>query len=269
MANTVSNSMVLEASGLCKRYDGKDILHDVSFSLSLGEALGVIGPSGAGKSTLLRLMHLLEPFHSGIIRYFGTITVSVQGEEATITGIEANTGPRSEVFRSIRQKIGLVFQNLNLWDDRTVMDNLTLAPRIVLGESVDATRQRALDLCRRFSIENKAESRVWQLSGGQKQRVAIVRALMMRPQVMLLDEITSALDPGLVLDVMDAIRELRSNGMSFMLVTHHLEFASSVCDRIMYLEAGRLVQIGPPSELRADTADPRVRRFWDIIRSAT
>ncbi len=149
------------------------------------------------------------------------------------------------------------------------MDNLVLAPTVVLNEPMETARDRASVLCDKFAMESKRDARVWELSGGQRQRVAIMRALMMRPKLMLLDEITSALDPMLVLDVMEAIRNLRADGMSFILVTHHVEFACSICHRIMFLQDGKIVQIGTPDELRSPRADSRVRKFCEMIRSTS
>jgi ABC-type polar amino acid transport system ATPase subunit len=260
-------AIILKLDGLKKSYGKRTVLDGVSFTLSAGECIGVIGPSGAGKSTLLKMIDILDGFTAGNINYFDSIHVSVSDGTATVSERNERSPDHAETFRKIRQSIGFVFQNLNLWEDRTVIENLILAPTIILKEHHQSAYDRASELCRKFSIEDKIDSRVWQLSGGQKQRVAIIRALMMRPRLMLLDEITSALDPGLVVDVMGAIRTLRNEGIAFILVTHHIEFAYSICHRIVFLEDGKLVQIGTPQELNAPTADPRVKKFCELIRA--
>jgi ABC-type polar amino acid transport system ATPase subunit len=260
--------LVLSVRNLHKSFGANDVLRGIAFDLAAGEALGVVGRSGSGKSTLLRSIDMLEAFDAGTIEYFGSIRVAVQYGRATVTSMSELDIERADAFRQIRRSIGLVFQTLNLWENRTVLDNMVLAPIVVLGEDAEKCRHEARELCGRFGLRDKLEARIWQLSGGQKQRVAIMRALMMKPGLLLLDEITSALDPMLVVDVMEAIRTLRQEGMSFILVTHHVEFACSVCDRLMFIEDGEVVQLGTPEEFKSESVDPRVKAFWQILRAA-
>jgi ABC-type polar amino acid transport system ATPase subunit len=261
--------LILDINGLIKSFGQHVVLRDVSFRLTKGEALGIIGPSGSGKSTLLRIIDLLDIFEQGSIQYFESILLNVNAGEALVKRNGLVDDDRSRLFRELRRRMGVVSQGLNLWEDRTVLENITLAPLVVLREPHDSVIERAEALCHKFGLSLKINSRIWQLSGGQKQRVAIIRALMMKPELMLLDEITSALDPLLVLDVMEAIRSLRSEGISLILVTHHIEFACSLCDRILFLQDGEVVQIGTPAQLRDESADPRVLAFLETIRAAS
>ena len=261
-------NIVLSVEGVTKAYDSVPALDGITFQLRQGEALGVIGPSGSGKSTLLKAIDLLVPIQSGTITYFGATRIAVQGAQIEVWRGAQIVSNRSIIFQEIRQQLGFVFQHLNLWEDVTVLENLTLAPKVVLKESAIQAKERAIELCDRFGLAERLQSRVWQLSGGQKQRVAIMRALMMRPRLLLLDEVTSALDPVLVVDVMEAIRSLRKEGIAFILVTHHVEFACSLCDRIMFLQDGKVVQLGDPAELKRESADPRVRDFLRLVRTA-
>jgi len=178
-------------------------------------------------------------------------------------------GPLSEDgTNALRKDIGFVFQGFNLWEERTVLGNLVLAPMVVLAQPRGAAEERARELCRQFGLGDKIEAKVTQLSGGQRQRVAIIRALMMEPKIMLLDEVTSALDPVLTVEVMQAIRQLREKGLTMIVVTHHLEFASSLCDRIMFLSRGEAVQIDTPENLRSAPASPEVKQFLEVLRDA-
>jgi len=259
---------VIAVSDLKKSYDSLRVLNGITFTLRAGEALGVIGPSGSGKSTLLKSIDILEAFDSGTISYFGATTVAVTEGAVQVTTAGKVRENNGEAFRELRQKIGFVFQGLNLWEDRTVLENLVLAPTIVLRRDPAECRAEARELAQRFGLRERLGARAWQLSGGQKQRVAIMRALMMKPRLLLLDEVTTALDPILVLDVMAAIRQLREEGIAFILVTHHVEFACSVCDRLMFIQDGEVVQLGEPDEFRKETVDPRVKAFWGMLRAA-
>lgn len=267
--NSETRKIVLRIEGLYKSFRAKPILSGIDLSLFEGEALGLMGPSGSGKSTLLRIIDLLEPFESGSIRYFDSTHLDVAEGQAKINSSSTDGKSRKERFRLLRQNMGFVFQNLNLWEDRTLMDNLVLAPRVVLGESLESCRERASVLCNRYGLHEKRDEWVWKLSVGQRQRVAIMRALMMKPKLMLLDEITSALDPILILDIMDAIRQLRHDGISFILVTHHVEFACTLCDRIAFLQDGQLIQTGTPDALRASNSDPRIQAFLETVRATS
>lgn len=233
--------------------------------------MGVIGPSGGGKTTLLRCLDLLETIEKGHIEYHGPHNLSVTANG--VTGLLNESNPQGaslleHAINALRQDIGFVFQGFNLWDERTVLGNLILAPMIVLGQSHETASQKAQQLCQRFGLADKLHARAWQLSGGQRQRVAIIRALMMQPKLMLLDEITSALDPVLTVEVMQAIKQLRIDGLAMVIVTHHIEFASSLCDRILFLSNGRAVQIDTPENLRRSPATDEVKRFLDILRAA-
>ena len=231
----------------------------------------MIGPSGGGKTTLLRCLSLLDLPDKGAIDFFGVISVAARGNgrvSVDTAAPELRGLDTEDVLVAVRRRIGLVFQSFNLWDERNVVDNLTLAPRVVLGHGRAAAVSKAETLADEFGLREKLYARAWTLSGGQRQRVAIMRALMMNPEIFLLDEITSALDPILTVDVMEAIRRLRERGMAMVLVTHHLEFASTLCDRIIFLAEGRIRQIATPEVLRAAPVDAEVRRFLEVLRAA-
>lgn len=262
---------ILRVENIWKHYGDSDVLSGVSFSLKEREILGIIGPSGGGKTTLLRCLDLLAPIDKGQITYHGrhNLTVTADGISDLRADDSGGQTPLSEnAVNVLRQDIGFVFQGFNLWEERTVLGNLTLAPTVVLNQARDVVETRAQELCRQFGLEKRIVAKVSELSGGQRQRVAIIRALMMEPKVMLLDEITSALDPVLTVEVMQAIRKLREKGLTMILVTHHLEFASSLCDRIMFLSHGQAVQIATPDEIRAAPASGDVKQFLEILRTA-
>jgi polar amino acid transport system ATP-binding protein len=254
----------LRVESLTKTFGPLKALDDVSFSLRRGETVGLIGPSGSGKSTLLRCIDLLLPVTTGRITYRLPDTSASGAPERTIS-VSAQDEDLPIPAANIRKSIGFVFQRLHLWRERTVLDNLILAPRVVLGEEVESVRDRAHELARRFGIVDKLNAKVWQLSGGQQQRTAIVRALMMKPQLLLLDEVTSALDPLLTSSVMDTIRSLRDEAMTMLLVTHHIDFAGKVCDRLHFLDGGRIVQSGAPAEIVAAPHTPTIAGFLEIL----
>lgn len=262
---------VLRVEDIRKTFDKTPVLQGITFSLNEREILGVIGPSGGGKTTLLRCLDLIETIEQGRIDYHGPHNLSLTANG--VSGLRAcglgEKAPISEdTVNALRRDIGLVFQGFNLWEERTVLKNLVLAPMVVLRQTFENAEHRAHRLCERFGLADKVDKRVWQLSGGQKQRVAIIRALMMEPKLMLLDEITSALDPVLTVEVMQAIRQLRDEGLTMIVVTHHIEFASSLCDRILFLSAGRGIQIDTPANLRKAPATKEVERFLDILGAA-
>jgi len=263
-----ATSPLVSVRGLRKQFGPLTVLDDISFDVRRGEALGIIGPSGGGKSTLLRCIDLLVPIDEGSIRYhfrrdliaspdYGSVKIEVAEDSAQIVRIE-----------EVRSAIGFVFQGLYLWQDRSVLDNLTLAPRVVLRLGRDDAEHRAVSLAEKLGLKDKLHARVWQLSGGQRQRVAIARMLMMSPALLLLDEITSALDPVLVADVMAMVQGLRDDGTTMVLVTHQIEFASRLCDRLAFLHEGRLVQIGTPADLLNNPANGVVERFISTVRAA-
>lgn len=262
-------SLMITVSALRKEFGSTVVLRDVSFELSEREILGVIGPSGSGKTTLLRCLNLLELPTGGTLRYAGQLRVVASPPEGARVVSDATDRPlgAADICR-LRQGVGLVFQSYNLWQDRSVIDNLTLAPRRVLRERKSVASERAAELCAQFGITHRLRAPIATLSGGERQRIAIIRALMMHPRVLLLDEVTSALDPVLTLDVMQAIRKLRDEGMTMVIVTHHLEFASTLCDRIMYLSNGTAVQVATPDDLRVNPATNEVRAFLQVLRDA-
>jgi polar amino acid transport system ATP-binding protein len=268
---TTPAECVLRVDNICKSFGSTSVLRSISFALHEREILGVIGPSGGGKSTLLRCLDMLETIDQGRIDYHGPHNLSVAADGVsglTARGDGENQPISEQTINALRRDIGLVFQGFNLWEERTVLGNLVLAPMVVLGQTHDAASAEARRLCERFGLADKVDARVWQLSGGQRQRVAIIRALMMQPKLILLDEITSALDPVLTVEVMQAIRQLRDEGLTMILITHHIEFASSLCDRILFLSEGRAVQIDTPENLRKSPATEEVKRFLDILRAA-
>jgi len=261
---------VLTVSGLCKSYGELRILKDIAFSLHEREILGVIGPSGGGKSTLLKCLNFLEWPNQGTIHYHDRLRVKVdhEGKLEMVADGNGNHDIDNQDLCLFRRQVGFVFQGFNLWDDRTVLGNLSLAPRAVLKESRNTIEERAKTLCEQFGLGTKLHAHVQQLSGGQRQRVAIIRALMMKPDIMLLDEVTSALDPILTVEVMQTIRQLRDRGLTMIVVTHHLEFASTLCDRIMFLSDGFAVQIDTPDDLRNNPATNEVSNFLDVLKRA-
>jgi polar amino acid transport system ATP-binding protein len=262
---------LIQVSDLGKTFGGTSVLQDVSFRLGQGEILGIIGPSGGGKTTLLRCLDLLERIDSGQIDFGWSHNFSVTSagdEEIMATAGKTGVAPLEDLVNLLRRDIGFVFQGFNLWEERTVASNLILAPMVVLRWSRYEATSKAEELCGRFGLSKRLHSRIWELSGGQRQRVAIMRALMMGPKVMLLDEITSALDPVLTVYVMQAIKQLRDEGLAMIIVTHHIEFASSLCDRLLFLSDGRLIQLDTPDRLKQSPANDEVRAFLDVLKLA-
>jgi polar amino acid transport system ATP-binding protein len=227
-----------------KSFGDNLVLDGIDLSVGLGEVLVVIGPSGSGKSTLLRCVNLLEPIQSG--------RIFLEGEEIT--------GKRADVS-AVRQRIGIVFQQFNLFPHLKAIDNLTLAARRIKRMSRQAADARARELLVTVGLEEKADQYPHQLSGGQQQRVAIARALMMNPHVMLFDEVTSALDPELVGEVLVVMRDLAQTGMTMLVVTHEMQFAREVGDRVVFMDDGRIVEEGLPSDVLDRPGEERTRRF--------
>lgn len=228
--------------------NGHKALNDVTLSVNPGEVLTIIGPSGCGKSTLLRTVNGLEPVDSGQI---------------LVNGRDVTAG--STKLKDVRSDVGMVFQSYDLFPHLTVMENLLLAPKVVKGADKDEARSRALALLERVGLAAKADARPRELSGGQKQRVAIVRALMMQPKALLLDEITASLDPEIVREVLDVVVGLARDGMTMIVVTHEMAFARAVADRIAFMDAGRIVEIAPPEEFFAAPKSERAQRFLDQL----
>ena len=230
--------------GLHKSFGELEVLRGIDLTVAEHEVVCLIGASGSGKSTLLRCVNLLEPIESG--------RVIVQDEEITARGVDLDL---------IRRRIGIVFQAYNLFPHMSVIDNVTLAPRKALKKDKETARDEAMALLQRFGLEEKADQYPDRLSGGQQQRVAIVRALAMQPDLLLLDEITSALDPELVAEVLDVIRELAESGMTMVIATHEMGFAGDIADRICFLDQGQILEDGPPAQVFGDPREKRTREF--------
>ena len=239
-----SGAPVVRLVDVRKSFGDNVVLDGIDLEVAAGEAVVVIGPSGSGKSTLLRCVNLLEPLDSGQI-YF-------EGREITGKGVEVS---------AVRQRIGIVFQQFNLFPHLRVIDNLTLPPRRIRKLSRAHADRRAHELLARVGLEEKARQYPHQLSGGQQQRVAIARALMMEPHVMLFDEVTSALDPELVGEVLVVMRDLARSGMTMIVVTHEMQFARDVGDRVVFMDHGRIVEQGAPTEVLDRPREERTRRF--------
>ena len=241
----------VEVRDLTKYYGDKLVLHGVDLGVDEHEVIVLIGPSGSGKSTVLRCIARLVPFDYGEILLDG---VSIHDQ--SLAGSE------------LPKRVGIVFQSYNLFPHLTVLDNVTLAPRKVHGIPVDEAEARAIEVLRRFGIADLAEQYPDKLSSGQQQRVAIVRALVTDPEVLLLDEITAALDPELVGEVLSVIRDLKEQGMTMMLVPHEMGFAREVADRVYFLDQARIIEEGSPEKVFTDPDHPRTRRFLQRIIEA-
>jgi polar amino acid transport system ATP-binding protein len=241
----------LRLEGVTKAFGKLDVLRGVDLSVSEHEVVCLIGASGSGKSTLLRCVNLLEPIQGG--------RVIVGGEEITARGVDVDR---------IRRKIGIVFQSFNLFPHMSVLANVTLGPRKALGLDRAQAEVRGSELLQRFGLADKRHEYPDRLSGGQQQRVAIVRALAMQPQLLLLDEVTSALDPELVAEVLDVIRELAAGGMTMVIATHEMGFARDVANRVCFLHDGRILEEGPPAEIFGAPREERTRQFLQRIVDA-
>jgi polar amino acid transport system ATP-binding protein len=241
----------LELQGVRKSFGEHEVLHGIDLTVGEHEVVCVIGASGSGKSTLLRCVNLLEPIDEG--------RIFVAGEEVTAPGVDANR---------VRRGIGIVFQAFNLFPHMTVLRNVTLAPREVLGQPRAEAEAAAVELLGRFGLADKRDDYPDRLSGGQQQRVAIVRALAMRPELMLLDEVTSALDPELVGEVLNVIRELAESGMTMLIATHEMGFAREIADRVCFLDEGVILEQGTPEEIFTAPKEPRTQQFLQRIVEA-
>jgi ABC-type polar amino acid transport system ATPase subunit len=243
-----TNGHLVELAGVSKSFGDNLVLDQIELRIDPGEAIVVAGPSGSGKSTMLRCINGLEPIDSGIIRFDGQ---------------DVNTGDRQ--IYGIRAQIGMVFQAFNLFPHMTVLDNITMAPLEVKGTTKQAAKRRGRELLERVGIPEKADDFPADLSGGQQQRVAIARALAVDPKLMLFDEPTSALDPEMIREVLDVMRDLARGGMTMVVVTHEMGFAREVCDRLVFIDDGRIVEEGPPDEFFQATKSERAREFVDKI----
>jgi polar amino acid transport system ATP-binding protein len=243
---------MIKVEHLSKQFDGFAVLKDVSTEIKTGEVVSIIGPSGTGKSTFLRCLNLLE---------------TPSGGRITIDGVDM-LDKKTDVAR-IRQKMNMVFQSFNLFSHLSVLDNLTLGPVRLRGMAKEAARQKAMDLLRLVGLAEKAGSFPDELSGGQKQRVAIARCLAMDPQIILFDEPTSALDPTMVSEVLSVIRRLAREGMTMAIVTHEMDFARDVSNRVLYMDEGIIYEEGPPEQIFENPQKEKTRAFINRIRSYT
>jgi polar amino acid transport system ATP-binding protein len=241
----------IRIEGLHKSFGDLEVLHGIDLSVEDHEVVCLIGASGSGKSTLLRCIDLLETVDAG--------RIWIEGVEITAAGVDQN---------AVRRRIGIVFQAFNLFPHMTVLRNVTLAQEKALRRSPGDARAKATELLTRFGLADKADDYPDRLSGGQQQRVAIARALALDPDVMLLDEVTSALDPVLVAEVLDAIRELAQAGMTMVIATHEMGFARDVGHRVAFLDQGRILEEGPPARMFSEPREPETRRFLDRIIAA-
>jgi polar amino acid transport system ATP-binding protein len=244
-------SEALRIEGVHKSFGKLEVLRGVDLDIAEHEVVCLIGASGSGKSTLLRCVNLLEQIDAG--------RIVVGGEDVTAPGIDVNR---------VRRGIGIVFQAFNLFPHMTVLENVTLGPRKALGISRAHAVEEADRLLVRFGLADKRTEYPDRLSGGQQQRVAIVRAIAMHPQLLLLDEVTSALDPELVSEVLDAIRELAAGGMTMLIATHEMGFARDVASRVCFIHEGRILEEGPPEEIFAAPREERTRQFLQRIVAA-
>jgi polar amino acid transport system ATP-binding protein len=241
----------LDIKGVTKSYGQTPVLRGIDLSVEQHQVVCLIGASGSGKSTLLRCVNGLEPIEAGDIWLDGDV---VSGE-----GVDLDR---------LRRDVGIVFQSFNLFPHMSVLENVTLAPRKIRGTAREQARERGLELLRRVGLAEKADSYPDQLSGGQQQRVAIVRAMAMEPRVLLLDEITSALDPELVAEVLDIVRELADDGLTMLLATHEMSFANEVADTVCFLDQGVILEQGPPEQIFRAPEQERTRAFLDrVIRA--
>jgi polar amino acid transport system ATP-binding protein len=242
---------MIEIAGVRKSFGANEVLRGIDLEVAEHEVVCLIGASGSGKSTLLRCVNALEPVDAG--------RIVVGGDEITAPDVDVNR---------IRRRIGIVFQAYNLFPHMSVLENVTLAPRKALRTPRREAEAQATELLARFGLAEKRDDYPDRLSGGQQQRVAIVRALAMRPDVMLLDEVTSALDPELVAEVLNVIRELAAGGMTMLIATHEMGFARDIAGRVCFLDDGLILEEGPPATIFSAPAEPRTRQFLDRIIEA-
>jgi len=234
-----------------KSFGKAEVLKGIDLEVEEHQVVCLIGASGSGKSTLLRCVNLLEPIDDG--------RIVVRGEEITVPGVDVN---------QVRRGIGIVFQAFNLFPHMTVLRNVSLAPRKVLGQSREQAEAAAVELLGRFGLADRRDDYPDRLSGGQQQRVAILRALAMKPKLLLLDEVTSALDPELVGEVLALVRELAEGGMTMVVATHEMGFARDLADRVCFLDAGVILEQGPPAQIFSEPREPRTQQFLARIVAA-
>jgi len=244
----MTGELKLELRGVRKAFDTTTVLDGIDLNVPKGNVITLIGASGSGKSTLLRCVNLLEPVDDGEILF--------DGVDIAEPGLDPDP---------IRRRIGMVFQNFNLFPHMSVTDNVAIGPRKVLGVPKNEARESGLKMLTRLGLADRADAYPDQLSGGQQQRVAIARSLAMNPEVMLLDEITSALDPELVGEVLDVIRDLKNDGMTMLFATHEMTFAREISDRVCFLHQGTILEDSPPDQLFGNPREPRTRAFLQRV----
>ena len=239
---------LLKIENLTKEYEGQKILDGINLEVKKGDVLVVVGPSGCGKSTLLRCINALEPIQGGTIK---------------LQGMDIRKGSKN--ITTLRQKIGMVFQSYELFPHLTVIDNITLAPVKVQKRDKAEVRKEAMELFARVGLADKAKSYPRQLSGGQKQRVAIVRALCMHPEILLFDEVTAALDPEMVREVLDVMLDLAKQGKTMLIVTHEMQFAKAVADKVIFIDQGKIVEEAAPEEFFEHPKTERAKQFLNVF----
>lgn len=245
---------LISLRGVEKIYPGGfQALHGIDLDVAPGEVIAIVGPSGCGKSTLLKTVNGLESIQGGQILLDGTV-ISAGDPKAVKTK-----------WKDVRTQVGMVFQNYELFPHLSVLKNLLLGPKVVQGANMKEAEQRALALLERVGLGHKAQAKPRELSGGQKQRVAIVRALMMQPKALLLDEITASLDPEIVREVLDVVMNLAKEGMTMLVVTHEMPFARAVADRVVFMDAGRIVEVAPPQQFFTNPSSARAQSFLDTF----
>ncbi len=251
-----SAGTILQLMGVHKRFGDLEVLKGVDLDVARGEVVCILGPSGSGKSTLLRCVNLLEPPEKG--------EIFLEGQDIC-RGPASGSGESSWNLDFVRQRVGMVFQQFNLFPHKTAMENVTMAPEKVLGQSGPEAREKAAALLERVGLGDKLDQYPERLSGGQQQRVAIARALAMEPHVMLFDEVTSALDPELVKEVLDTMRELASEGMTMLVVTHEMGFAKEVGDQVVFMDDGVIVEQGKPVDVLDNPREARTQKFLGLV----
>ena len=242
------NEPIVVASDVHKSFGDLEVLKGISMTINKGEVICIIGPSGSGKSTFIRCINGLN---------------SIEGGSITVNGIEVNDAKLDKL--ELRKNVGMVFQQYNLFPHKTALENVMMAPLLVLNEDKDSTRKKAMKLLAQVRLQGKEDNYPGELSGGQQQRVAIARSLAMNPQVMLFDEVTAALDPETVKEVLVAIKDLAKTGMTCILVTHEMGFAREVADHIYFTDKGVIVEDGPPATFFDNAKDPRTKEFLGQI----
>lgn len=256
------NKPIISIEKVSKSFGALEVLKDLSFDVAPGEKLALIGPSGSGKTTILRILMTLETINGGMIRIEGEPLWHMPKDGGMVPADEAH-------LHKMRAKIGMVFQLFNLFPHKTVLENVALAPILTKGLSKPEANARAMELLDMVGMVDKADQKPAQLSGGQKQRVAIARALALQPKIMLFDEVTSALDPELVEEVLNVMRKLaQETDMTMLLVTHEMSFARDFADRVLFFDGGKIVESGPPDEIFSDPKEERTQAFLRKVIAA-